>query len=137
MELGRRSRERPAGRGEQLGPALLGGERGAQLQAPPRGPGWAHPRRLWSSQWEAEVLGGEGGGSSQDGISSGWDQGVDGQQAPMPHVGNHTGGTPMPKSCLLEAILTPPPSCRRDPSPGTHHVYIMEWLFPSSSSLPQ
>lgn len=64
MELGRRSRERPAGGGAHFGPALLEGG-GAQLQAPLRGPGWPH-LRLWSSQWEAEVRGVGGEGLKQE-----------------------------------------------------------------------
>lgn len=54
MELGRRSRERPAGGGAHFGPALLEGG-GAQLQAP-------QAPRVVSSETLEQPVGGRGPG---------------------------------------------------------------------------
>lgn len=97
MELGRRSRERPAGGGEHLRTALL---RPPGLQVLPMGP------RVGSTE-ETYALEQPAGRRrlSNGGISSSWDQAVGRQQAPMPHT------------------VTPPcptPACASRPtSPGT------------------
>ena len=67
MELGRRSRERPAGGGEHLGPALLGRGEGDPAPGPSQGP------RVGSSEETPEQpVGGGGPGSGRRGLKQGW-----------------------------------------------------------------